>query len=67
MFAMKKGTLFLLCSTMLLLGTVAGFLLAPVKAGLSIGSNNNNHYGGVPSEGGGESAETNGSGDDIPF
>lgn len=40
---MKKSTLFLLCTTMLLFGTLLGFLLAPAKKGVSIGSNNSNN------------------------
>ncbi len=65
---MKKSTLFFLCSTMFLLGTVLGFLLAPAKEGLSIGSNNGNSCGGA-SDGkpcGGDGGEY-GDGEDIPF
>ena len=64
---MKKSTMFLLCSTMLLLGTVAGFLLAPVKAGVSIGNDAGNIYGGRSSGGTGDGGEEYGDGDDIPF
>jgi hypothetical protein len=41
--SMKKSTVFFLCTTMMLLGTVIGFLLAPAKKGISIGSNNSNN------------------------
>lgn len=40
---MKKSTAFFLCTTMLLLGTIFGFLMAPAKKGISIGSNNSNN------------------------
>lgn len=39
---MRKSTVILLSSVMLLLGTVLGFLLAPIKKGMYIGSNNGN-------------------------
>lgn len=66
---MKKSTLLLLSSTMFLLGTVTGFLLAPVKKGLSIGSNNGNSYGGAPADKCGESCNIGEYDDeeDIPF
>lgn len=64
---MKKSTLFLLCSTMLLLGTVAGFFLAPIKQGLSIASNNGNTYGGCNSGKTEDDADAYDDGNDIPF
>ena len=42
---MKKSTIFWLCSAMILLGTVLGFLLSPAKKGLYIGNNNGNTGG----------------------
>lgn len=39
---MKKSTICLLCSTMLLFGTLLGFLLSPIKKGLYIGNNSGN-------------------------
>lgn len=66
---MKRSTLFLLSSTMFLLGTITGFLLAPIKEGLSIGSNNGNSYGGASACKCDESCDTGEYGDeeDIPF
>lgn len=60
----KKSTLFLLCSTMLILGTVLGFLLAPIKKGVYIGNNNGNTNCGAPKD-----ADKIDSGDeeDMPF
>lgn len=43
---MKKSTVALLCSTMLLLGTLLGFLLSPIKKGLYIGNNSGNNNNG---------------------
>lgn len=39
---MKKGTLWLLCGFFLLLGTVIGIFVSPVKQGMTIGCNNGN-------------------------
>lgn len=64
---MKKSTLFLLCSTMLLLGTILGFLFAPVKGGFSIGSNNGNSYGGDSIGNGSAGDEKYDDEEDIPF
>jgi hypothetical protein len=41
---LKKSEIFLLSSTMLLLGTMIGFLLAPAKNGVRCGNNNGNTY-----------------------
>jgi hypothetical protein len=35
---MKKGTAFLLVTTFLFLGMIIGFLMAPIKNGISIGN-----------------------------
>lgn len=40
---MKRSTTFFLCTTMLLLGAVFGFLMAPAKEGICIDSNNSNN------------------------
>ena len=66
---MKKSTLFFLCSTMLLLGTILGFLLSPVRKGFSIGSNNGNSYGDGSTGKENEKYDDGGYGeeDDIPF
>lgn len=61
---MKKSTLFFVCSTMLLLGTVIGFFLSPAQKGLYIGSNNGNTYGGGSGTQGGTDFDED---DDIPF
>ena len=66
---MKKSTLFLLSSTMFLLGTITGFLLAPVKKGFSIGCHNGNSYGSASADKCGEDCNIGEYGDeeDIPF
>lgn len=51
--ALKKSTVFYLCSTMLLIGTILGFLISPAQSGgVSIGSNNRKYYGVPAGEGG---------------
>lgn len=51
--ALKKSTLFYLCSTMLLIGTILGFLISPAQnGGVSIGSHNRKYYGVPAGEGG---------------
>lgn len=63
---MKKSTVALLCSTMLLLGTLLGFLLSPIKKGLYIGNNSgNNHNGKNPLDDGLEVDYDDE--DDMPF
>ena len=50
---MKKSTAFYLCSMMLLIGTILGFLISPAQSGgVSIGSNNRKYYGVPAGEGG---------------
>lgn len=43
---MKKSTIVLLSTTMLLLGIVIGFLTSPVKHGINVGNRSGNH--GIP-------------------
>jgi len=47
---MKKATAFLLCATFFSFGMILGFLLAPIKKGISIGNNSGNIYGEHESE-----------------
>ena len=44
---MKKKSPALLCTVFFLLGVVLGFLLAPVKNGVSIGNNSGNNSANV--------------------
>lgn len=39
-FTVKKGTLWLLCNSFLLLGIIVGILISPIKQGMTIGCNN---------------------------
>lgn len=55
---MRKSTGILLSATMLLLGIILGFLLSPIKGGLSIGNNSGNGY---------LRPDETDSGDEIPF
>jgi hypothetical protein len=41
---MKKSTAILLSTMVFFLGIVLGFLVAPIKNGISIGNNNGNKY-----------------------
>ena len=41
---MHKSTGFLLSAAMLFLGIIIGFVLSPIKSGLSIGNNSGNQY-----------------------
>ncbi len=41
---MRKLTAFLMCTTLFSFGVILGFLLSPVKEGISIGNNSGNWY-----------------------
>lgn len=47
---MKKNQVFLISALFLLLGTVIGFLLSPVKFGINIGNNSGNKTVGADDE-----------------
>lgn len=43
-FGMKKSNLILLCTTVFSIGIILGFLLAPIKKGISIGNHSGNKF-----------------------
>jgi hypothetical protein len=65
---MKKREIFLLSTTMILLGTIIGFLWSPTKNGVRCGNNSGNTYYGNQDECCEEwDSEADEDEDDMPF